>query len=96
MKIFTFTGDGPANQFEAGHQKGGNYFCWACSIVANRCDDTTYVYNLPYTSLQDRIEKVLTTPRSRIQSRNGVAKLYSNLKVDDIKKELEAREIKYL
>ena len=32
MRIFK--GDGPAAQLEAGHQKGGDYFCWLCPIEA--------------------------------------------------------------
>ena len=39
-----FQGDGPASQFVAGHQKGGNYFCWVCELEADNCSD--YVYSL--------------------------------------------------
>ena len=31
----SFKGDSPARQFEAGHQKGGNFFCIACPIPGN-------------------------------------------------------------
>ena len=30
-----FKGDSPALQFEAGQQKGGNFFCTSCSIHSN-------------------------------------------------------------
>ena len=31
----SFKGDSPVRQFEAGHHKGGNFFCIACPIHAN-------------------------------------------------------------
>ena len=31
----SFKGDSPVCQFEAGHHKGGNFFCIACPIHAN-------------------------------------------------------------
>ena len=31
----SFKRDSPARQFEAGHQKGGNFFCIACPIHTN-------------------------------------------------------------
>ena len=56
-------------------------------MIANRCNDTTYVYNLPYISFQERIDKVLVSPRSRIQTRQMSVKLYSNIKTDEIRQE---------
>ena len=43
-----FKGDGRASQFEAGHQKGGNYFCWVCELEADNCSDFVYSSSRPY------------------------------------------------
>ena len=39
-----FHGDGPASQLEAGHQKGGNYFCPTCGVLACRSSENAYSY----------------------------------------------------
>ena len=39
-----FHGDGPAQQFEAGQSRGGQYPCVACKASAYRFDDICYSY----------------------------------------------------
>lgn len=39
-----FHGDGPAQQFEAGQSRGGEYPCVACETSAHRFDDICYSY----------------------------------------------------
>lgn len=49
-KMKFFKGDGPAAQFEAGHQKGGDYFCWGCGIFASQVNHVAFSLNQPYIS----------------------------------------------
>jgi len=49
-KMKLFSGDGPAAQFEAGHQKGGDYFCWGCVVVASQVNNIAFALNQPYIS----------------------------------------------
>ena len=48
-----FKCDAPACQFEAGHQKGGNYVCVACPIHCNLIYDLVHSYSLQNMSLED-------------------------------------------
>ena len=64
-KMRLFKGDGPAAQFEAGHQKGGNYPCWGCSIYKGDISNFVHASSLPLISLNDRVDKVLSSLRSR-------------------------------
>ena len=54
-----FHGDGPAAQFEAGHNIGGKYSCVGCGAESCRFDDLTYCYHCPKPSLAERQEFVL-------------------------------------
>ncbi len=49
-----FHGDGPAQQFEAGQSRGGNYPCVGCDAHVNRFDDLCYCYRRPFITLQER------------------------------------------
>ena len=63
-KMRLFKGDGPAAQFEAGQQKGGNFPCWGCSIHRSRISDYVHASNCSLLSLNDRVNKVLATTTS--------------------------------
>lgn len=54
-----FHGDGPAQQFEAGHKQGGNYSCTGCGSLTARFDDLTYCHYSPKLSFLERQEFVL-------------------------------------
>ena len=43
-----YKGDAPARQFEAGHQKGGNYVCVACPIHCNLIYDLVFIFTPKY------------------------------------------------
>ena len=48
-----FKGDSPARQFEAGQQKGGNFFCTSCSIHSNHVKNICFSNTKDMMSLQD-------------------------------------------
>ena len=89
-------GDGPASQFEAGQQKGGDYFCWACPVSGESTNSLSYCYYQKCISFEERRDKILQSLRSQNATRNNNLKLYSNLKKDAICQELQERGVKYL
>ena len=52
-KLFFFTGDKPAAQFEHGTQQGGYYKCGSCGCRSTRMDDLAYSLNCRWRSLTD-------------------------------------------
>ncbi|XP_065645686.1 uncharacterized protein LOC136076144 [Hydra vulgaris] len=89
-----FKGDGPAAQFEAGQQKGGNYVCWVCDINAVEHSNYSYSLHRVCIDLQYLQEKVLFTEQSRRKSHDKVKKLYTHLKKKEII-ELNQHNIKF-
>ena len=89
-----FKGDSPARQFEAGQQKGGNYFCVCCAIHSNLTSDFAYAHSQEHISLQDRISKIRASAQSVKKLQNHSLKLYDNLKRSNIEAELRDRNIK--
>ena len=51
-----FKGDTPAAQFEAGQQKGGNYYCFACGIHAEAACSYIHSNKLTLRTLSGRID----------------------------------------
>ena len=94
-KMRLFKGDGPAAQFEAGQQKGGNFPCWGCSIHRSRISDYVHASNCSLLSLNDRVNKVLATTTSQKASKLRKTKLYSDLSLEDIILELHERSVKF-
>ena len=93
-KVRFFKGDMPASQFEAGHQKGGNYFCTGCSIKSEDVNNLK-LNNSSYISLHDRIKKVTVTSLSRLNLQKGKLKLYDCLDKADVITELHERGITF-
>ena len=91
----SFKGDSPARQFEAGHQKGGNFFCIACPIHANNVKSIASSFRKKVLSIQDRVEKVKSTTNSVSRLERKSLKLYDNLKKPDIIDELHQRKVKF-
>jgi len=52
-KLFFFTGDKPAAQFERGTQQGGYYKCGSCGCRSTRMDDLAHSLNCRWRSLAD-------------------------------------------
>ena len=90
-----FKGDNPAVQLEAGQQKGGHYFCCVCGIKACFVKSLYHSLGLKYTSLQDRVEKILSSYATAAQMKQQNTKYFSNLKKHEIATELQLRGVKY-
>ena len=67
-----FKGDGPSAQFEAGQQKGGNYFYWVCDIHAMNCHDYVVSSYKNCISLSERQTKVMSSFASTTKSKRQV------------------------
>ena len=93
--VWVFKGHAPAAQFEAGQQKGGNYFCWSCPMKSNQSQDIISTFNAPFLSLEDRITKVKQSVASQDKLDNQRMKLYSNLDKAQLINELHQRKIKF-
>ena len=90
-----FKADGPACQFEAGHQKGGHYFCWTCDIHYSHVKDYVYSSYRKIYSYQDRQMKIIKTSGSRRRSKGGSVKLYDKLEKDELTRELVERDVDF-
>ena len=91
MRIFK--GDSPAPYFESGHQKGGNYFCFSCKVHATFSSSLVHTSNLDYTSLTERIDKILERETSKMKLRGGCIKVYD--KIGNVVSELHGRMVKF-
>ena len=90
-----FKGDKPASQFEAGQQKGGNYFCFLCGIHADTVASYIRSNRLKSQTLCERMELINETDLSKTKIQRGCLKLYDNLKKHEIIEELQCRQIKF-
>ena len=54
-----FHGDGPAQQYEAGHKIGGKYSCVGCGALTSRFDDFAYCHHAPRQTSAEHQEFVL-------------------------------------
>ena len=77
-------GDAPACQLEAGHQKGGRYFCWFCPIDGNRTADLAYSLNVKQEALGQKVEKILQTSTCKKNAIELKTNYFENLKKADI------------
>ena len=93
MRIFK--GDSPARQFEAGQQKGGNFFCCSCSIQGNFSANFRYTLQSNCLSLQKRINKVTETEPTLQRIGRGDVRLFHKLKKYEIIDELHQRKVKF-
>ena len=93
MRIFK--GDDPAAQLDANHQKGGDYFCWLCSIEAAATKKIILSLNQPLLSLQDRVSKVLMSCGAYSRIVDGNTKLFSKLSKTEVVEELRLRSVKF-
>lgn len=82
-----FHGDKPAQQFEAGNNRGGHYPCVTCDAQADRFNDISFCYRCDTRSLADRQEFML----AGILWRQMQPKPFDNLRVDKLQSELQSR-----
>ena len=94
-KMRFFHGDSPSCQYEAGQQKGGNYYCAICGANAHRVYELNYAFRCPHISLDDRQELVFAGPCGKANSMAKSNKPFHKLTKHDLGKELNARSICY-
>ena len=90
-----FKGDNPAAQLEAGQQKEGHYFCFVCKMKSIYNKSLFYALQLPYMSLQDRVDKILCSTTTKLQMKINNTNYFANLKKEDVKCELIDRKVKF-
>ena len=82
-----FHGDHPAQQFEAGNNRGGNYPCVTCSTHRDRFDDLCHVYRQPVIALTDRH---VFTMKGEAWQKGGIRPMDGLTKLE-LQKELQTR-----
>ena len=92
-KMTFFHGDSPSRQYEAGQQKGGNFYCAVCGASAHRVYEVDYVFRCPHISLKDRQQLVLKGPYGKANSLAKSNKPFQGLTKSNLIRELNARSI---
>ena len=59
-----FKGDKPAAQFEAGKQKGGNFYYFSCATHPQTASSYVNINSLAIKTIQNRVNKVMKTELS--------------------------------
>jgi hypothetical protein len=86
-----FSGDGPARQFEAGQQRGGNYSC-ICGVHVKDHQNFECCFRQVASTLDER-RQVVTSGMLWRRMQNGKVNPFSNLSKEDLVDELESRGI---
>lgn len=76
--VRVFSGDGPARQFEAGQQRGGNYPC-ICGARAANHGNLAFCYHLKVLDFDDR-NKIASSANSLSKLQRGNINPFQNLK----------------
>ena len=84
-----FHGDGPAQQFEAGHSIGGNYCCVGCGAHSSCFDDVVHSCRSEKHNLQSRQNFVIKGHAWK----KGVMSPFDKLTVRELKMELEVHGV---
>ena len=87
-KLRFFCGDKPAQQFERGTQIGGTYKCGSCGCRDGKMQDLAHALQCKWRSLTDLQSLVLA---GKYGNSPGRLKPFDNLKVNELRQELEAR-----
>ena len=85
-----FHGDSPSRQYEAGQQKGGNFYCAVCGANAHWVYELDYVFRCPHISLKDRQQLVLKGPYGKANSLAKSNKPLQGLTKSNLIRELNA------
>ena len=80
-------GDNPAVEMEDGTQHGGNYGCPGCDGNINFSHDLEYTLQRKYKTLENKKKLILSGPAGR----KGNLHPFKDMKVNEIKAELQAR-----
>ena len=92
-KMRFFHGDSPSQQYEAGQQKGGNFYCAVCGANAHRVHELDYVFRCPHVSLEDRQQLVFKGTHGKANSLAKSNKPFHGLTKPNLIRELNARSI---
>ena len=77
MRIFK--GDKPAAQFEAGQEKGGNFYCFSCANHAETTSSYVHTHSLAIETIHNRVNQVMKTELSLSKSKQRVSfEFFSN------------------
>ena len=82
-----FHGDGPAQEFEIGHNRGGHYPCIACHTHVSRFDDLCHAYRNPTITVKDHQQFMLDGKAWQ----KGGARPFAGLNKLELQSELQAR-----
>ena len=88
-----FHGDNPAQQYECGQQKGGNFYCSVCGVHANRVYELDYSFRCTHISLSERQKLILEGAIARRKTMAGNNKPVYQLKKAELLQELNSRKI---
>ena len=88
-----FHGDGPAAALEAGHQKGGYYFCPNCTIHSCQTDDITCTYQKSILSYSDKQKLVISGSFGKRNSISGNTLPFEKLTQRELRTELLSQNI---
>ena len=88
-----FHGDNPAQQYECGQQKGGNFYCSVCGVHASRVYELDYSFHCTHISLSERQKLILEGAIARRKTLQGKNKPVHQLKKAELLKELNSRKI---
>ncbi|KAK3735229.1 hypothetical protein QZH41_008432 [Actinostola sp. cb2023] len=86
-------GDSPLRSFEAGQQKGGNYFCATCDVHCDMTYEIDHVLNKKPITLQARQDCILQGAVARRHSLQLKAKPLKALTKQQLEEELASRRI---
>ena len=85
-----FHNDNPAQQYECGQQKGGNFYCSVCGVYANGVYELDYSFRCSHISLNDRQKLILEGAIARQKTLEGNNKPLHQLKKAELQKELNS------
>lgn len=91
FKVRIFSGDGPARQFEAGQQRGGNYSC-ICGVDSKSHSNLERCFKIKPMDLEER-RQVVMTGSSWNKIKEGNINPFSRLRKEELVDELEDRGI---
>ena len=94
-KLHIFKEDKPASQFEAGQQKGRNFYCFLCATKVENARSYILTYCKYVETITDHIKIVNKIDIFESKTNSQKIKLYDNLNKDELIAELKGRDVKF-
>lgn len=92
-KLRVFVGDNPARQFEAGHQRGGNYSC-ICGICVKMHTNFESTFRRETRSIKERVDILTRGFQGKKFDMKSNINPFQGMKKQEIEDELDQRKIK--